>query len=172
MTVFVNSLSLFSNSSDVGEPIIFPNVSWYPPFSGSWKVNVDASLIKAFCSATLGVVVRDSHCVVFVWAMKAVHHVTSPLQAELLVILYGMELPNRFAFTSLVVERDSLLALKEVDREETTLCRWCGLVKNIEIQCQLCESFSSVFIKREANMFAHKLSKLPLVPREEHIWVN
>ncbi|XVE66233.1 hypothetical protein DITRI_Ditri08aG0064000 [Diplodiscus trichospermus] len=100
------------------EPVFAPALSWSPPLADFWKVNVEASFHADLCAATLGAVVRDSHGSVLVCAVKEACHVKTPLQAELLAILYGTEVAHRFEFKKLVVESDSMLAIKETEKKE------------------------------------------------------
>ncbi|XVE61293.1 hypothetical protein DITRI_Ditri06bG0028400 [Diplodiscus trichospermus] len=52
---------LLIHSSDARKPVTTSAVSWTPPPYDTWKVNVDASFDERWSTATLGVVVRDSH---------------------------------------------------------------------------------------------------------------
>ncbi|XVE85068.1 hypothetical protein DITRI_Ditri17bG0062600 [Diplodiscus trichospermus] len=141
------------------EPMTTPVVSWNPPLSGTWNVNIDASFSKRNRAATLRTIVRDSHRAVHVCEVKAVSQVETPFQAKLLAILFGTELACRLSFSNLVVESDLILAVSEISKNDNTFCWWGGIVKNIYDMANVFDSISFSFVKREANVFAHNLSK-------------
>ena len=59
--------------------------------------------------------------------MKKVGQVFSPLQAELKAILFDLEEIVGFSFQDMEVENDSLLAIREVENTNNSLCEWEGI---------------------------------------------
>ena len=104
---------------------------WKKPPSGSIKLNVDAAFATVVKEARLGLVIRDSRGEVLWSAVKRVDQVYSPLQAELLAILFGLEEIAGFTSQDVEVESDSLLAISEVKNINNSSCEWEGISMDI-----------------------------------------
>ena len=88
-------------------------LGWRKPLFGYVKLNVDAAFFSELKVAGLGIVVRARGEVLWC-AMKKVTMVCSPLQVELMAILFGMHEMTGSPFQDIEVESDSLLAIREV----------------------------------------------------------
>ena len=97
-------------------------LEWRKPPFGYVKLNVDAAFFSELKVARLRIVVRDSRGEVLWCAMEKVTMVYSPLQAELLAILFGMHEMTGSPFQDIEVESDSLLAINEVENTNQSLC--------------------------------------------------
>ncbi|XVF59440.1 hypothetical protein PTKIN_Ptkin07bG0276100 [Pterospermum kingtungense] len=117
----VSHVGLFQDSS----------FRWEPPMEGYIKINVDAALQVHSSSATVGVVFRDNAGVIQGSAATSLQNICSPLAAELLAILYGLQLAKELDFGEVMVESDCLVAVTEIGKGESSFSEWSSLVKDI-----------------------------------------
>ncbi|XVF75979.1 hypothetical protein PTKIN_Ptkin13bG0230800 [Pterospermum kingtungense] len=86
---------------------------WQRPPEGVLKLNVDAGFSIRDQIATCGMVVRNFARVCLISAITKLPGVSSPLLAEMKAILFGLQLVHAERVLRLVVETDSLMAIKE-----------------------------------------------------------
>ena len=67
---------------------------------------------------------RDSRGEVRFCAINQKRDVQSPLQAELLAVLFGIEIAKDHNFQALYLEMDSKFAATEILKGSATLCTW------------------------------------------------
>ncbi|XVE95588.1 hypothetical protein REPUB_Repub02eG0111700 [Reevesia pubescens] len=94
---------------------------WEAPPSGFIKLKVDASFETATnLLANLGVVARDAVGAIIFSATSRLSSISSSLYAKVLAIKWGLELADRFEVRKILLESDSLLAVKEITRDRET----------------------------------------------------
>ena len=71
-----------------------------------------------------------------------------------------------------MVESDSLLAIKEINKQQDLFCEWGGLILDIEDLSLNFQSYSFKHIKRAANICAHNAAKLPCEIDSLIVWRN
>ena len=93
----------------------FPTeVVWHPPNEGIFKINTNAAFNASSAVAKIRVVCRDSSGTVCFCASARKKDVKSPLQAELLSILFGLEITIDKGFKCIQMEIDYLIAVQEI----------------------------------------------------------
>ena len=91
--------------------------AWVPPFSGSFKINVDFAFFPTPKNACLGMVVPDHQGISHLSVATRVDNIDSALHAKLKAIPFGLEKASDFQFPFLTVESDSLLVIKEIEKQ-------------------------------------------------------
>ena len=86
----------------------------------------------------------------------------SPLQAELLDVLFGLETAIGQGYKKVIIETDFLLVVNEIERGGYSLCEWGNIVCNICFYLEQCEEGVVGHVKREANSLAHNLTKMSI----------
>ena len=130
------------------------------PQLGFFKLNVDASFFPTPREASLRMLVCDHSGFTHICAATKVDNIDSPLQAELKAILFGLKDVSNNHFPFLMIESDSLLAIREIKKQHDSYCEWEGFIYgiiNLSFEFPLC-SFKN--IKRYANSCAHNLARL------------
>ncbi|XVE53745.1 hypothetical protein DITRI_Ditri03aG0027400 [Diplodiscus trichospermus] len=98
----------------------FPNLqqpsTWVAPPVGYFKLNTDASFLSADRRATCGIVLRDCLGQPIISASKGISGVSSVLHAELLAVLFGLEVIHQHGWLVQQVETDSLLSIQEINK--------------------------------------------------------
>ena len=96
--------------------------------------------------------------------------VESALHAELKALLFGLEVTRRYFSKSLIIESDSLLAIKEVSKKIESFCSWSSIILDITEISLGYGSCNFNFVRRDANHLAHNVAKLNCDRRAEMIW--
>ncbi|XWS24067.1 hypothetical protein CRYUN_Cryun28dG0069200 [Craigia yunnanensis] len=97
-------------------------------------------------------------------------NVFSPLQAELVAIMFGLEIARVHGLEDIQIETDSLLAVQEIQKGYASACECDGII------CYICdlllvEGLGSVsYVRREAKYFAHNLAKLNVEGTDDVLW--
>ena len=86
--------------------------------------------------------------------------IQSPLQAELLAILYGLKLASENGFQSILVETDSRIAMSEITKNSSSFCSWGSIISDILMYSADCAKCTFNYVKRGSNSFAHNLAIL------------
>ena len=97
--------------------------------------------------ASLGVVARNTKVEIDCSAVTKVADVESPLQAELMAIVFGLHMAKERNFRRVQLESDSLIAVTEILKKNETLCEWDGIISDIldlSLDFESC-SFSHVY---------------------------
>ncbi|XWS52260.1 hypothetical protein CRYUN_Cryun11dG0053300 [Craigia yunnanensis] len=137
-----------------------------------YKLNLDASYEYASGIASMGAVVRDAEAHVCLAALTRVEGVVSPFQAEIMTILFGLQVTNEQDFQELLVESDRLMAVKEIAQREESLCEWGSLIKDIQERSMDFNLCSFKHINRCANVLAHNLAKVDCEIGAQKMWRN
>ena len=143
---------------------------WQAPPEDAVKLNVDAAFFSNTKEASLGMVLRDHTGRTLLSAVRRVGEVYSPLQAELLAIQFGLEECKSQGLQTLIIESDSLLAIKEIDKGHDSFSEWFSTVSDI---LQLAQQFNDrrfCHSNRGANECAHMLAKISNYLGEYKVW--
>ena len=132
---------------------------WVPPLPGSFKINVDAAFYSTTKEACLSLVVRDHQGLPHLCAATRVNNVDSALHAEFKAILFGLTKASKFQFLSVLLESDSLIAIKEI-KKQISFCEWEGIISDVIDMSSKFQSCSFYHVRRVANICAHNLAKL------------
>ena len=92
------------------------NIVWTPPLEGVLKINIDAAFYGQFKMEKLGVVCRDSAGIVHFSAHGTQKEVQTPLQAELLAMLFGLEIAFEKGYKKILMETYSFIAVNEIEK--------------------------------------------------------
>ena len=79
---------------------------WLPPPRNLYKFNVDASYVLASSIAILGVVVKDKKALVRFSTVTKVEGVVAPLQAEIMAIMFGLQVASEMNYKDILVRCD------------------------------------------------------------------
>ena len=82
-------------------------------------------------------VVRDSLGSIQWCTMKKIDNIKSLLHAKMKVILFGVEEASSNLFLSILVENDSLLAIREVEKIKRSYYEWEGISVDIRNRARL-----------------------------------
>ncbi|XP_019235374.1 PREDICTED: uncharacterized protein LOC109215717 [Nicotiana attenuata] len=128
---------------------------WYKPPKNAIKLNCDGALSSTNNAAGIGGLFRNSNGDWILGYQKATH-AASPIHAELLALLEGLNIAVDFKDTNMEIETDSTDAIKLLHEDCTNFqnvileCRW--LVHQLKLPL-LRHNF------REGNEVAHRLGK-------------
>ncbi|XWS70975.1 hypothetical protein CRYUN_Cryun03dG0096900 [Craigia yunnanensis] len=133
---------------------------WEPPTEGFYKMNDDVAYFSNSKEASLRMVVRDHMEIIHHCAMKRIGNVDSLLQANFTTILFGMEESRHSNLTSLCIESDSLMAIKEIELGQESLYEWRGIISDIHNMYKDLNFHNFRHVRRTANGCAHNMAKL------------
>ena len=92
---------------------------WSPPTRDQFKINADVTFSNGIRVVSLGVVVRNMEAEVCISTVTKMDGINSPLQAELCAILFGLQVVRKWNLKEIQIERDSLIAIKEIQKESS-----------------------------------------------------
>ncbi|OMO54874.1 reverse transcriptase [Corchorus capsularis] len=95
--------------------------TWVPPCLANFKINTDAAYYFISQEAGLGVVIRDVDGIVLFTATARINSVPNALFAEVYAIRFGLILAYSYGLLSAEVESDSLQAVVELNRTDSSL---------------------------------------------------
>ncbi|OMP06477.1 hypothetical protein CCACVL1_01552 [Corchorus capsularis] len=155
-------------TSRIGEILMGQSrqIAWMPPPLGVMKINTDASFSTENGEAGLGVVIRDDVGNVIASGSRRLYFIADSLYAEVHAILFGFEMALELGLDRCIVESDSLLAIREINKLDTVFWEGGCLIHEIRELASLFEFCSFQFVNREANMLAHSLVGLRL----DNVW--
>ena len=122
--------------------------------------------------SSLGMLVRDHSGFTHICGATRVDNIDSPLQAELKAILFGLEEASSNHFPFLMIASHSLLAIREIEKQQDSYCELEVLISDIislSLEFPLC---SFKHIRRYANSYAHTLAKLATEIGDYKVWRN
>ncbi|XVF57185.1 hypothetical protein PTKIN_Ptkin06aG0183700 [Pterospermum kingtungense] len=90
--------------------------SWRPPSLGFIKINVDAGYVSSINVAAVAAVARCSLGQIRYCSTRFFRYVSLAIHAELLAIKIGVELALFKALRNVILESNSLFAIKQVSR--------------------------------------------------------
>ena len=122
--------------------------------------------------ASLGMVVRNDTGAFCLCAIMKIGNVNSPLQAELMAIVFGLQLAKEHSFPSILVESDSLLAIQEIAKHNDSFCQWANIISDIVDMASSYDQCSFKHTRRTANMCAHNVAKLHCELDNSLVWRN
>ncbi|XP_048489794.1 uncharacterized protein LOC125491744 [Beta vulgaris subsp. vulgaris] len=143
---------------------------WMAPLCGSFKLNVDASLMVDGWVG-LGVVARDSNGDVRFAATCRVRAFWTPELAEAKAIILGIRLGKQFGLQDVVIESDCQVVIRRLGKNASSLSELDVFLHDIFSSCVYFKSISWSHVKRDGNFIAHHLAKI--IPfGNEQIWEN
>ena len=145
---------------------------WKSPIIGAMKLNVDATFYPTSREAGLGMVVRDHMGEVHLCAVTRVENIESPLHAELTAILFGIKEAVSIKHPYLIVESDSLMAVREIEKQRESFCEWESIILDILEISREFWSCKFSHTRRSANSFAHNMARLGTVLGDFYVWRN
>lgn len=87
---------------------------WSPPPGGVIKLNVDVGVQSHEQTTCLGAVAHDSSRAIIFSTSKIVPNSSSTLEAKIKAIHFGLALVVNHGFTTIILESDCLVAIKEI----------------------------------------------------------
>lgn len=172
------SIVNFKNASTVlvetlsGGPILpISDVHWTPPFSGFYKLNVDAAGPIEGDKWGIGVVVRDYEGVVVGASSWQVVSLPDSEVAEALAMQKGLEFAKDMSFLNLIVESDALNVVSALNAHQQSSNYVGSIIRDCIGFKGSFRSLNFLHIRREANQAAHYLAKYAL-KNLDCIWVE
>ena len=114
-------------------------------------------------------VIRDHSRKVLVSAVNKVQ-ADSPLHAEMLAIELGLKVACAKGCSKIIVETDSLMAVKLMNQGENVLWAEGSLVVDILDFASSCDSCEFAHVCREANTLAHSIAKVEVSADGVYVW--
>ena len=96
----------------------------------------------------------------------------SPLHAEFAALLFGLEESKQNITESLIIENDSLMAIREIEIGQESMSEWRGYILDIISVAKENNCCRFCHIRRTANGCAHNMAKLSNELREYKVWRN
>ena len=115
---------------------------------------------------------RDHLGEVHLCAATRVDNIESSLHAELKAILFGLKEATSIHLPFLIVESDSLLAIREIEKQRDSFYEWEGIILDI---IDISREFSSCIFshtRRSVNSCAHNMARLATVLGDYKVWRN
>lgn len=136
-------------------------VKWKKPVAGTLKLNVDAAVRLGADVFSMGLVLRDSAGAFVLSKTVCKPMVSTVLEAEALAILEGLYWLQVLDHDKAVVESDSLLAVRALQDDQDNLLEVGHTLDACRIILDSKPGYSISFVKRQANVVAHLVAKLP-----------
>ena len=130
-----------------------------PPPEGMIKLNRDASYISSRNLAKLAFVLRNDQGHIILSGITTMTGIHSPLGAELMAISFGLEQVKEHNDMTILIESDSLLAIKEIQKGTSTLCQWGSIIDAILQDAAEFYDFQFIHILWEQNQSTDLLSR-------------
>ncbi|XWS11866.1 hypothetical protein CRYUN_Cryun37aG0037900 [Craigia yunnanensis] len=112
---------------------------------------------------SLEMVVRNDTGTICLCAVSRIDNVASLLHAKLKAIAFGMEITKENSFSSILIESDSLLVIKEIMKNKESFYQWECIISDIHEMSLEFRHYSFSHIRRTGNVCAHNVAKLPCV---------
>ena len=141
---------------------------WKAPSCDVVKCNVDGAWKDH--RGGIGVIFRDFNGRVLLSGIFPVMHATEPLHVEILAAMKGLEIAKAFNFHRLIVETDCIGVVQGINNPAASKSIFGHYFTAIRDQVQQLEDISFSYTKREANVPAHRLSKLAILADDSCIW--
>ena len=138
-----------------------PSVSWVPPPSGTWKINVDGSSQGKPGPAGIGGQLRDHSGVVHMLFSKNVGEIDFNL-AELLAVVEALSIvvnANFFPIPNIIVESDSKAMISWINKESDRPWKYNNILNKLSNFLLRLGNVVFVHAFREVNTFADFLAK-------------
>ncbi|XP_042944508.1 uncharacterized protein LOC122278379 [Carya illinoinensis] len=144
---------------------------WYPPPSGSIKINWDAAVDVPQAKVGIGLVARDHEGRILVTKQLIISSIPDPLLAEGLGAFQAASLARDMEFSPVILEGDAVQIVNGINHQ---LERWdrVGMVMyDTGLVLSRLGQWSVVFVRRCGNQMAHNLAKDALRLEEDSVVV-
>ena len=149
-----------TNESEQSAPVVSTSVvSWLPPQTNWFKINVDGAVFASQKAVGLGVIIRDDRGRVEAAMSKKVLALLGALEAEAKVFEAGLLLARDIGIQDVILEGDSLVifnALCEVSLPPSSVA---SIVIGMLDLCKVFWRIEFSHVKRKGNRAAHLLAK-------------
>lgn len=147
-------------------------LSWNPPPEGWFKVNTDAAIQIQEQRMGLGILIRDLKGGFVAATMKTSKFYDNITYAEAEAINLGIEVAERAAIRSLVIESDCLEAVNQISIKTRNVSELSWIISEIQNQMQRLKAVKVQFSPRSCNGIAHELAKKALFVIEPVQWLG
>ncbi|GAU38425.1 hypothetical protein TSUD_396050 [Trifolium subterraneum] len=132
---------------------------WQKPLFGWYKCNVDAGFHNERRKTSAGWCVPD-HAGQFIMAGTSWDQgKCSIIEGETIALLEAMKEMARRGFIYVIFETDSKRVVEATQRPHNGVSEFSSIICNIQNILSLNSNFNMKFVKRQANMVAHKLAR-------------
>ena len=147
------------------------DVHWTPPFSGFYKLNVDAAGPVEGDKWGIGVVVRDYEGVVVGASSWQVSSLPDSEVAEALAMRKGLEFAKDMSFLNLIAESDASNVVLALNAHQQSSNYVDSIIRDCISFKGSFRSLNFLHVRREANQAAHYLAKYAL-KNLDCIWIE
>ncbi|KAK8988192.1 hypothetical protein V6N11_065788 [Hibiscus sabdariffa] len=133
-------------------------VYWQAPTGSVVKFNFDSAFSSHIRTATLGVVGRNSSGLIMAACSDSYSHVVDACIAEALACKQAVLFARDLAFSSVIIEGDSLTIIKKLNASSFDRSIISPIVYDIKDVARCFDSISFRFVRRDANNVAHVLA--------------
>ncbi|KAK2654361.1 hypothetical protein Ddye_014217 [Dipteronia dyeriana] len=148
------------------------DVKWQPPTEGHYKVNCDASLDVQNQVVGIGLIICDSFGLVMAAAAQRIRASYSPLIAEVVAVLHGVDFAVNTGLWPLLIETDALRVVNMVKTGSASAVGIGLVVGDVIAHLRNSSGVSVMFVSGKANYVAHTISKLALGLTEDRFWIE
>ena len=99
-------------------------------------------------------------------------NIESPLHAKLTAILFRIKEAVSIKHPYLIVESDSLVVVREIEKQRESFCEWGSIILDIFEISREFWSCKFSHTRRSTNSCAHNMAKLGIVLGDFYVWRN
>ena len=148
------------------------DTKWSTSPVGLFKVNWDVAISKQNQRMGVGVIIRDERGKVNAALSQTVCTVYDPTTAEIMAALTAVELCRDMGFFDILLEGDSLMAVKAIKLQQEINASYGHLLEDIQLVLTTLRSCDIKHIRREANEAVHILAREASKNHGNNIWVE
>jgi ribonuclease HI len=149
-----------------------PAQQWKPPPSSMVTVNSDGAFFPQESTGAGGAVIRVSNGKFLGAHARWYGLITSPLVAEAIACMEGLEFALNQGYSSIVLETDSQELLNLWHMRDEQRSEIMGTLQRIKELCERAVKFSFVHVPRHCNAAAHLCAKQPSSTRVSCVWLG
>nr|POF14822.1 hypothetical protein CFP56_62328 [Quercus suber] len=169
------SCSMWSNWNEVRLGAItfeVTNVTWTPPPSSPFKINVDGALSKLNSLVGIGVVIRDDMGQVVAVLCKRIHAPLGSLEVKAKAFEAGLQLVRDTGLQDIVLERDSLVIVRALCGLSYPTSSAASLILGMQLFSFEFHMVNVSHVRRQGNKPAHILAKYALSIDDSIVWIK
>jgi ribonuclease HI len=137
-----------------------PNsLQWQQPSEGWWKCNVDASFYGASGQTGWGWCVRNDHGIFVAAGTNICNHHLATCEGEAMAIIEALRTASARGWSQVVFESDSKNVVDAIYAKHNGVSEFSSIIHSIKLLLNCNPNFEVKFIKRQANMAAHNLTR-------------
>jgi ribonuclease HI len=146
------------------------HITWSKPPPGVIKVNWDAAVDGKQKRIGLGAIARDHEDGVLAMMSESMDYIQDPATVEALAARRAVEFSHSLGISKINLEGDALQIVQALQSSDGGWCSYGLIIEDVQQLFRRFAEYSVHFVRREANIDAHKLAKLALSMGENKVW--